>query len=286
MGPPLPEVRIPRVVGLREEEGLRILREAGLDPEPRAEVEVDVPPGTILRTDPGEDLLVRIGRKIRVDVASLAPDVAVPELIGRQIEEVEAELARLGLMCNIREAPADSSGTIPGTILLQDPAPGTSLPARSRIDLVVAAFPEDTRVMVPNLQGSAYDAAESALVAAGLGVGEVRSLSVSAPPGTVYATDPPMGRRVPRGTHVNLTIAGSIPTPAPVARRISLSYTVPDSGPNGNYQIFLSDGGEEREVWHGKAKPGAVVATEVEVRGSSPSFRVVCGGKVIDAWRL
>jgi beta-lactam-binding protein with PASTA domain len=290
---PLPEVRVPRVAGLSETDGIRILLEAGLEPETRAEYPADLPPGTILRTDPAEGQLVRLGRKVRVDVASSAPSLEVPALIGRKIEEAEVELARLGaglgvpigLLCTIHETEAAPT-VAPGTILAQSPNAGTRLPAGSRIEILGAYAPEDTRVAVPNLQGRSYDEAESILVSAGLAVGEVRTLPFAAASGTIYATDPPMGRRVARGTHVDLTIAGTVSNPRPAERRVSLSYTIPDTAPPGEYQIFLRDASGEREVWHGKAKPKDVISTEIEVRAGSPSFRVVADGKKVDAWEL
>lgn len=294
LGPPLPEVRVPAVAGKPEAEGLRILIEAGLAPETAAEYRLDALAGTILRTDPGENRLVRAGRHIRVDVAVAAPEISVPDLAGKPIEEAEILLARLGgnygydvglVLRSVKEAAGDSM-TPPGVVLSQDPPPGTLLAAGSGIDLVIAAAAEDTRVAVPNLQGKPYAEAEKMLHDLGLAVGMVQSLPVSSPPGTILATNPPPGRRVERASAVDLTIAGDLPAAqAPASRRIPVSYTIPDSTVAGNFQIFVRDASGDREVFFGKAKPGAIVSFEVEIRGDA-RFRVLRDGKEVDGWEL
>ncbi|MDR0910121.1 MAG: PASTA domain-containing protein [Spirochaetaceae bacterium] len=134
--------------------------------------------GTILSQDPQPGTIVKAGRRIRLVVSQGVVINTVGNYIGRQAEDVRMDIRTLFVpgstgskaLLTVQEpfiyeyAPED-----PGTVIQQDPAPGTALSGPAVLSLVVSLGPEFTEVITPNLVGLDPKAAADKLIQADLG---------------------------------------------------------------------------------------------------------------------
>ncbi len=102
-----------------------------------------------------------------------------------------------------------------GTVISQDPGPGTPLPVGSTVTPTVSTVRE--LIAVPDVIGSPQADAVFAITTAGLRVGSTtRAPSPTVPDGVVIATEPVAGRAVAVGTSIEL-IVSSGPASDPAA---------------------------------------------------------------------
>ncbi|WP_114314134.1 PASTA domain-containing protein [Thermus caldifontis] len=130
---PLPELK-----GLRQEEAEARLSQLGYRLAGVAQVESPEPLGTVLASDPPPGTPLPPGATVRLLVsrgASLGPTVPLPQLTGLGQKEALFLLNAMGLQVQVEEVP---SGAPPGTVLAQEPAPGTPMPPGSGVRLRVA----------------------------------------------------------------------------------------------------------------------------------------------------
>lgn len=127
-----------------------------------------------------------------------------PELSGLPRAEAEALLADQGLRFSHPEGEDRWDDTVPvGHVLLQKPRAGTLVKRGRAIEVVLSRGPQ--RIEVPAMVGSAGQAAQVTLSAAGLTLGRTLGLwSDAGPPGSVIAQVPRPGILVERSTPIDL----------------------------------------------------------------------------------
>jgi beta-lactam-binding protein with PASTA domain len=144
-----------------------------------------------------------------------------PDLVGQQAGTARATLERRGLHPG-REQSRPTTEQRPGTVLAQDPKPGTPIERGSTINLWVAAAPPPTPeravpplepphplrgVLVPDLIHNPANHVTSILEHSGLRPGAQRREESEAPAGTVIRQTPVAGIRVRPGTTVDVDVA-------------------------------------------------------------------------------
>ncbi len=128
----------------------------------------------------------------------------VPDLAGLAEEEVLGHLGDQGLGLR-RNTEADRyHDEIPeGLVLQQSPAAGSLVKRGSAVEVTISLGPE--LLEVPDVRGQGLQAAQVAVVAAGMTLGRTASIySTAGPPGTVVDQDPQPGVRVGRAAPVVL----------------------------------------------------------------------------------
>ena len=173
--------------------------------------------------------------KTKSTLATRAQEVYVlraPDVVGQPVSSARAILERGRLQVG-RETAQVTSEHRPGTVMNQDPRPGTAMQAGASVNLWVATpprvvpvpggrvpggsdrsdvptpTPQPQLVIVPNLVGQPVDVAAAVLGKPGLGLGDRRRQESDAAAGTVIAQSPVAGTRVKPGTSVDVTIAAS-----------------------------------------------------------------------------
>jgi serine/threonine-protein kinase len=128
-----------------------------------------------------------------------APRTVPSGLAGKSYEEAAAAIDAVQL---VPVRVEDFSDTVPaGAVIGLRPGEGAAVPRDSKVEVVVSKGPD--LVTVPSVQGSNLEGAVAKLEAAGLTAGDVFGPANGRP----FATDPPEGTQVKRGSAVNIYMA-------------------------------------------------------------------------------
>jgi len=132
-------------------------------------------------------------------------EVAVPELIGHNVDEAEKTLATAGLVMKNVGIAKDS--TLPeGYVVEQDPEPGIKVRKGRTVKVRVSAGLGE--VHIPNVVGRTLRQSELILTRIGLNVGEVTDVHDDTVPKDAVIDQTPKPRtKVKRGTKVNLLVS-------------------------------------------------------------------------------
>jgi eukaryotic-like serine/threonine-protein kinase len=135
----------------------------------------------------------------------LAPSIVVPNLVGANLRDARALLARQHLELTV--GPAKPSRTVAeGLVAEQSPGPGR--PVRRFTSIRVAP---SSGILVPDLKGQDPRKAEAALDNLGIRWKEQRRPSASVPAGLVAGTRPPAGATVGNGQQVEVSVSVGTP---------------------------------------------------------------------------
>ncbi len=130
-----------------------------------------------------------------------------PELFGLSEEEAGALLADQGLhLVWSQQGDRYDERVAPGHVLLQRPRAGTLIKRGGAITVALSKGPQ--LIEVPSIEGSALQAAQVTLAAAGLSLGRIMNVySHGATDGVVVTQQPPGGSRVEPSAAVDLFLS-------------------------------------------------------------------------------
>ncbi|MEO6496367.1 MAG: Stk1 family PASTA domain-containing Ser/Thr kinase [Solirubrobacteraceae bacterium] len=135
--------QIPNVEGLTRREARRVLDKAGFEIKERKEETSEVARGLVIRSQPGAGTRLEIGSVVEITISDGPPDVDVPDVTGRPLEEARATLRDAGF--EVTTTDKETTDEEPGTVLTQTPSGGKA-PEGSAVALTVARGPERTAV--------------------------------------------------------------------------------------------------------------------------------------------
>jgi serine/threonine-protein kinase len=156
--------------------------------------------GTILEQTPRAGVV--LGQKeLRVIVAIEAELVDVPNVVGRKIEEAKEQLEEAGL--EVPDAATEPSTEKAGTVLSQEPDPGTKTEKGAEVRLKISA----ELIEVPKLRNKRLSQARKELEKLGLALGKVSEREdEELSGGRVLSQSPARGSTVEPGTTVDLVV--------------------------------------------------------------------------------
>jgi len=129
---------VPNVGGIALEGGLFNIGRAGLALGTTTQADdASVPAGAIVSTDPPAGATVARDAPINVTVSNGPPPVPAPQLVGGTLPNASSQLAALGLVAGEVSSFGDTTSQPDGTIISQDPAPGTMVRAGQVVTLTV-----------------------------------------------------------------------------------------------------------------------------------------------------
>lgn len=131
-------------------------------------------------------------------------DHALPRVLELTEPQARNKLTELGFRPRL-EGERQNDAFPRGTVIWQDPPPGTVLPPNSVVQLVISAGP--SLVAVPDVIGFNLPQATRIFSAAGVRVGVVDTVAGGQDRGVVLATRPAAGVGRPRGSPVALVIS-------------------------------------------------------------------------------
>ena len=168
----------------------------------------DVPPGSILTTDPEPGAGVAPGGTVNA-VVSLGPErYAVPDIRGSTPTEATEAIIAAGLASGGRVEAFDSE--VPaGQVAATDPQIGTNVPPDTPVDLIVSKGPEP--VELEDVTGRKQSVAVKRLEAAGVQVSVTKEFSDSVPDGRVISMKPKAATVVDAGSTVAIVVSKGPP---------------------------------------------------------------------------
>ena len=194
-------VAVPEVVGLPEQLAVANIREAELQPNIVRESHEDVKAGNVFAQEPQPGDRIERGNFVTIRVSTGKPKVAVPNVVGRSRDDAVAALADADLKANVvginSNEPVDQ-------VLAQGVKPGTEVVVGTTIRINISKGPKP--VTVPNVVGSPFESAQSALQGAGFAVAR-DDVESDEPEGTVVGMDPAAGTQQGKGSVITLQVS-------------------------------------------------------------------------------
>jgi len=157
--------QIPNVEGLTRREARRVLDKAGFKIEERKEETSEVDKGVVIRSQPGAGTRLEIGSVVEITISDGPPNVDVPDVTGRPLDEARGTLRDAGF--EVTTTDQETSDVEPGTVLAQTPSGGKA-PEGSEVSLTVAREPSE--VAIPDVIGETQSDALRILQDAGFRV--------------------------------------------------------------------------------------------------------------------
>lgn len=195
-------VAVPNVVGAALDTASQALVSAGLLTGTITRQPSDKAPGTVVAQSPATGTEVAPGSQVDLVVAVSNNQTVVPDLSGKTAVDAANALSAAQLKVGtVTQQPM--TGVTAGTIVAQNPNPGTGVEIGSAVNVTVAAG----KPAVPDLTGTTQTSATEILKAVGLQLGTVGSQNSTRPPNTVVSQNPAAGAVVDPGTKVNVTLA-------------------------------------------------------------------------------
>lgn len=233
----VPDVELPDVTGRSLDDAMRALEEKGLTGiVSQNRFDELIPEGHIIEQDPAPLTVVKRGVSIDLTVSRGPQKETVPNVVGRKISDVEPLFAAYQHV-SIEETYDDQAPL--GTILRQNPAPGTEVVPKETVVTFVVSKGQET-FSLPSLVGKTREQAESMLLKLGLVLKQVREEKSYFPRGFVVGTWPvKAGEKVKAGTEITLIISSGMKDDA-------LNFEQPisvlaETGKETQISIFVTD---------------------------------------------
>jgi beta-lactam-binding protein with PASTA domain/predicted Ser/Thr protein kinase len=205
------DATIPFVRGSPQDEATKKLKAAGFKVDVRKEYNDEVAKGKVIETSPAEGQQLTRGTSVTLVVSRGPRQVEVPDVVGKNRDDAEAQLEDLGLKVTFTER--EDADKDPGTVLEMSPAAGSQVEKNATVNLVVAKEPK--QVEVPDVVGdggTSVNDAVDALEQAGFRVRQ-KEKKVDTPDedSLVISQDPAGGQKRDKGSRVTITVGRFTP---------------------------------------------------------------------------
>jgi eukaryotic-like serine/threonine-protein kinase len=203
------DTRVPNLVGLDLEKATDSLQAYDLRIEKVGEkFELNYPSGTVIFQIPDADSRVKKNQIVKVTLSKGGETVIVPQLGGQSYEQARLTLEEWGLkLGDVTYTESDSLP--PQRVISSFPQAGSKVPAGMAINLIInQAQASMDSTLVPDLIGKNLDEGRGLLEASELKLHKVKEREEKELlPGTILAQSLEPGRKVPRGTEIDLIIS-------------------------------------------------------------------------------
>jgi beta-lactam-binding protein with PASTA domain len=238
----------------------------------------------VLDQSPPPGSIVKAGRRINLVVSRGAVLDKIEDYRGRNIDDLRLYLQGLSTtakgLLSIREPPLYMFDTsAPGTILDQNPKPGTEISGPTILDLVVSKGPEAKDIAMPSLLGLTMDEAASRAATIPLIFSyKMRAAHNKEVPGTVVEQSEPADKNLKQFDRVQITIA------APAARKGYTAgvfeYTLPEYPYAVPVSLDAIAPNGTRTTLYSVKHPGGAFSAPFSVQNGSVLVLMVSGAEV------
>lgn len=196
-------VNVPRVIGLTQNEAVTQLQDLGLEVETKFEPNDETPEGVVFGQNPEPGTKVDEGATVRVRISQGEAPVAVPSVVGFNVDDATDKLEGLGLV--VEEIPMASDTEPVGKVLSQSPAAGQAVEKGTTVQLTVSTG--KAKVAIPDVSTLTATEAANRLGQAGFLTREQQEASDTVPQGQVIRTNPPANTEVDKGSTVTIIVS-------------------------------------------------------------------------------
>lgn len=204
---------VPFVVGSTKEKALEDLKTAGLaDPIIKEENSDEFAAGIVMEQKPEAGTTMEEGSQITITVSKGGATFSVPSVVGKNMNDADAELKALGLQVIVEQK---TDANVPqGQVISQSIAAGDSAKKGDSITIIVSSGKPTT--IVPNVVGSSSSSAKATLENAGFKVTINEQFSSSVAKGVVISQSPQANTTQSQGTQIILIVSkGAEPSQTP-----------------------------------------------------------------------
>ena len=197
-------VAVESYVGIREIDADRKIRQIGLKPQPVRQPNADprYPATFVFRQSPQPGERTQKGNFVTIYVSTGPAKATVPNVVGEQVDRALSDLQDAKLKIKTTQV---ASNKPQGEVVLQSPSAGAIVTEGSRVTVQVSKGPQP--VAVPDVTGSSFDSATSALQARGFAVARGPDVESDQPKNTVVAQSPAGGTLQAPGTTITLRLS-------------------------------------------------------------------------------
>jgi eukaryotic-like serine/threonine-protein kinase len=196
------EQPVPEILGFPVDGATEILEKEGFEVVPVRRFSRR-PKDTVIKVEPAEGTLAPPGSEVTITISDGIEQVEVPDVVGRQYDNVEPVLTAAGFKVTRRTRASDDVPA--GEVLSQDPTGGTKADKGSEVILVVSKG--KAQVTVPNVINQSEGDARSEIEGAGFDVAVDSAPSATIAVGLVIDQDPGPGDKAERGSTVTIVIS-------------------------------------------------------------------------------
>ncbi len=201
------EFPMPNVVGMMLDEGVKVLQDAGVMPTLVEEADPTVAAGTIGRTDPLADTIVKRDQEVFVYFTAAVAPFSLADMKGKTQQEAIDALTVAGLTVDATITTENDPTVGTGLVIRTDPPAGSTVNQGDVVKLIVSAGPN--KVAVPPVEGLSQANAEATLTSEAYGfiVTATPEASPDVPSGTAIRTDPAAGTLADKGSAIVLYVS-------------------------------------------------------------------------------
>jgi beta-lactam-binding protein with PASTA domain len=186
---------------LREINAVKKIRDRGLRAQVVRQYNATVDETYVFKQDPQPGERIEKGNYVTIFSSLGPPKTEVPSVVGEQLEAAIRDLQNKNLKWKTVQIDSNNPQ---GEVVSQRPTAGASVQQGSPVTLRVSKGPQP--VAVPNVIGSTFESANSALLAKGFAIART-DVKSDQPKDTVIGMDPGPGTFQPPGTKINLTVS-------------------------------------------------------------------------------
>lgn len=196
-------------------EAKKVAEKEGFKLKEGAEVySADIAEGRICQQDPKGGTEAKKGSTITVNVSKGSKEGMVPNVIGKDIDDLEKFLKDYGYSVGTVKEITDTAPY--GVILEQTPSAGSSLDKDSKIDVVISDGKGKEKGVVPSITGLTLSEAKKAIRAAGFTIGGIKYEESNAyGKGYVMWQQYAANTQLDKGTSIDIEVSKGAPAPTP-----------------------------------------------------------------------
>jgi beta-lactam-binding protein with PASTA domain/tRNA A-37 threonylcarbamoyl transferase component Bud32 len=210
------KVAVGNYVGQREIVAVRNIHDKGLRFQVVRQYSTTVDETYVIKQDPQPGERIEKGNYVTIFSSQGPPHTDVPSVVGEKLDQALDDLRRANLKPKISRVDANAPED---EVISQRPTAGASVEQGQTVTLKVSNGPKP--VIVPNVVGSNFDSANSALLGRGFAVRR-RDVESDQPKDTVIAQSPDAGTYQPPNSTITLSVSKG-PTTSTVPDVTSIS---------------------------------------------------------------
>ncbi|WP_339272012.1 Stk1 family PASTA domain-containing Ser/Thr kinase [Paenibacillus sp. FSL K6-1330] len=248
----VPEVKVPQVVGMTEEDAIRELEAQGLtvDEEVIREYKPNVDEGIVFAQDKEPETMLRQGAPVQLSVGDKEPLKQMPDLSGKTFDQAVEILKNMGIKDNAIKQSSENNDNVPvGQIYDQSPSATTEIDPE-QVEVRVTISKGKQTFNMPSLVGMTEEQARNTIESLNLKVDAVKEKSsFEVKKGIVIEQWPHMAnQQVAPGDKITLFVSSGYPSDA-----LEYNYSVPVSpsmeGQESKIRVVFTDAlGENQEA--------------------------------------